>query len=437
MEAVLWEMLQAVGRFFLHPALYLFLFACLWFGISRVKRERRDFHTRINDVVSDLLSPLGVAFVTGLILTVVFVVVGVTIPFAMFLLMTVVWVFFLPFKNARLLSFSFTGSIAYLLTMVFPSSGSGWGWLDQQLTVISAMEGIHVAWFLGSIFFAEALLILVNGRKGSGPKLEKSKRGKTVGAHEVNRLWLVPSILLLPAGGLAVSEMGIWPFGQTAIGMSLETAGLMFVPVILGFRAVVRSGYPEDIYRRLGSKLLIVASIALITTIAGVFVNVLASVVPLIILVGRELIFFIHHKRESKSQSMFRSAKEGLVVLGVIPRSVGDEMGIKVGEKVMKVNGQPVSTQMELYEALQKKGAFCKLQVLDEQGELRFTQSSVYEDDHYQLGLQFVPDDDIGNLSTEGLRYTFLLQQDREKIHQAGTEEHEHETEAAATKERE
>ncbi|RNA67529.1 PDZ domain-containing protein [Alteribacter keqinensis] len=435
MEAVFWELLQAIGRFFLHPAVYLFLFVCIWFGMRRVRRERKDFHTRVYDVVSDLLFPAGAALTAGAVLTIILTGLGVTVPFAMMLLITLIWAVLLPLRNSRWLSFSFAGSLALLVTMFLPTSGTGYGWIDRQLTSISEMSTVSFVWFLAAILFAEAFLIMTNGKKRSSPKLKKSKRGKVVGAHEVNRLWLVPGLLLIPAGGLAVGGLGMWPLAESVSGVTPETAGLMFVPVILGFKAVVQSGYPYEGFRRLGARMLGLALLTAAVAVAAAFYSPLLLAVPLLILLGRELIFIQHNLKEQKTASMFRNMTEGLVVLGVIPHSIGDKMGIKVGEKVMKANGLAVSSQIELYEALQAKAAFCKLQVLDEEGQIRFTQSSVYEGDHYQLGLLFVPDDDIGNLSTEGLRYTFILQKDREKIQREDAVDASYESEAAATEE--
>ncbi len=41
------------------------------------------------------------------------------------------------------------------------------------------------------------------------------------------------------------------------------------------------------------------------------------------------------------------------------------------------------------YQALQKSGAFFKLDIIDDAGEVRFVQSAFYEGDHHELGLIF------------------------------------------------
>ncbi len=49
-----------------------------------------------------------------------------------------------------------------------------------------------------------------------------------------------------------------------------------------------------------------------------------------------------------------------------------------------------VKTENRVYEALQRNRAFCKLEVVNEHGEVRFVQGALYEDEHHELGLLFV-----------------------------------------------
>ena len=62
-------------------------------------------------------------------------------------------------------------------------------------------------------------------------------------------------------------------------------------------------------------------------------------------------------------------------------------MGLQIGECIVKVNGQAVHTEDELYEALQINAAYCRLEVLDIDGEIRYTQQAVFMNDHYRIGI--------------------------------------------------
>ena len=65
-------------------------------------------------------------------------------------------------------------------------------------------------------------------------------------------------------------------------------------------------------------------------------------------------------------------------------------MGLLIGERIVKVNGQKVENEQELYEAVQINAAHCRLEVLDSNGELRLRQHILFRHDHYRLGLILV-----------------------------------------------
>ena len=65
-------------------------------------------------------------------------------------------------------------------------------------------------------------------------------------------------------------------------------------------------------------------------------------------------------------------------------------MGLVIGECIRRVNGQTVSNERELYEAIQINAAHCRLEVLDHQGEVRLRQHVIYRHDHHRLGLLVV-----------------------------------------------
>nr|WP_284730492.1 PDZ domain-containing protein [Bacillus sp. SM2101] len=89
----------------------------------------------------------------------------------------------------------------------------------------------------------------------------------------------------------------------------------------------------------------------------------------------------------------FSQRDHGLVVLAIISQSPAEKMAIQVGEMITKVNGVTVRSVEEFYEAIQKNSAFCKLEVIDVNGQVRFTQRALYDGEHHELGILFVQDD--------------------------------------------
>jgi hypothetical protein len=59
------------------------------------------------------------------------------------------------------------------------------------------------------------------------------------------------------------------------------------------------------------------------------------------------------------------------------------------------VNGAAVRTKEELHAALGLQSAFCKLEVVNRDGHIKFLQRARYAGEHYQLGLILAPDEEI------------------------------------------
>jgi S1-C subfamily serine protease len=116
----------------------------------------------------------------------------------------------------------------------------------------------------------------------------------------------------------------------------------------------------------------------------------LAVVAVALAFFGREWLAFFQHRQDRSQPPYFAKREQGLVILGVLPHSKAEKMALQIGDVIVKANGIPVKTENEFYEALQRNRAFCKLEVVDEEGEVRFVQGALYEDEHHELGLLFV-----------------------------------------------
>ena len=123
---------------------------------------------------------------------------------------------------------------------------------------------------------------------------------------------------------------------------------------------------------------------------ASYFDNRIAYVTVLIAIAVRFALSFGHIITERKDLYAVAPSNDGVVIAAVLPGSPAEKMGLRVGEIIKRVNGQHVSSERELYEALQINAAHCRLEVLDERREIRLTQYVVHNNDHHQIGLLLV-----------------------------------------------
>ncbi|MFK4997229.1 hypothetical protein ACI2OX_05365 [Bacillus sp. N9] len=102
------ELVKGMGRLFLHPVFYFSFILALSAGYLRVKRERRDFHIRVNHLTYEIRHLLSVGIFTGIILSVISVGVGFTLPMSLIIAIAAATIFLGAIGNARLLSPAYT-----------------------------------------------------------------------------------------------------------------------------------------------------------------------------------------------------------------------------------------------------------------------------------------------------------------------------------------
>lgn len=100
-----------------------------------------------------------------------------------------------------------------------------------------------------------------------------------------------------------------------------------------------------------------------------------------------EIIGAVSRYFEQKGTPKYTDFHDGIRLLDVAFGSPAAEMGLRPGEKVVRVNGQPVANMTDFYAALQKSPAYCKLEVVDRWGEVRIAQRALYAEDPHQLGI--------------------------------------------------
>ncbi|CCQ96855.1 conserved membrane hypothetical protein [[Clostridium] ultunense Esp] len=246
--------------------------------------------------------------------------------------------------------------------------------------------------FIGGLTLLEGFLLLTERFSTIQPIHILGSRGKAIGGYLLQRIWPIPLFFFVPfpgGGGMLPSFLSWWPI--LPVSWSHGGAVPLFVPVLIGARHFFIKTYPLTGLRR----------IALVRMGRGICESIFAVVslyrplwaLPLLLLFYVLLFLFqrFREKRERQSPPYFSNSYEGLSVLAVLPKSPAQEMGIEVGDRVTKANGVPVRDESSFYKALQRNSAFCKLEVLNREGNITFPQRSLYLGEHHLLGLIFAP----------------------------------------------
>ncbi|MCA1061344.1 PDZ domain-containing protein [Rossellomorea aquimaris] len=383
-ELWLLETLKGFGKLFLHPVLYLSVFFSIMTGYYRVKRERKDFNSRLLDGYHDLRVLFSYGIVLGLLFSLVTVGAGMVIPVAGILLFGAVSILFALTGRFQLMSATMTVGFSYFLLVLVDYFQWNIPYVNTYVENLNMGLLSSIVVLLGVLTIVEGMLIRLNGWKHTSPRLFKSSRGLKVGAHLGKKLWLVPMFILVPNGALTL-PFDWWP----VFTMGTETYSLLCVPFLLGFQQLVKSTLPEIAIKQTGSSVFWLGAFVLTLAVTGLFAPMFSVGAAAMAIIGRAWIAYRYRRTENSKPYFFKRQPKGVMILGILPGSPARKLTLEVGEIVLKVNGVDVNTERAFYEALQKNGAYCKLEVLGTNGENRFTQGALYEGDHHELGIIF------------------------------------------------
>ncbi|MGG3467892.1 PDZ domain-containing protein [Neobacillus pocheonensis] len=382
------ELLKGTGKLFLHPVLYYLVFLAGILGVMRVKRERKNFHIRAHDAYFELRQLFPTGLLIGLILSVIVIAAGIAVPFAAILLIAGFTFLWSLTTNVRWVSPAYTVGAAFFAVILFAENN--WSIIPYTDAFHSLDDKVYpsIVVLLGLLLIAEGLMIIKNGSIGTSPKLAKSKRGQSIGVHELKRIWMLPLFLLVPGNALQL-PFDWWP----VFHIGAKEFSLILVPFAIGFHQQVKGMLPKEAIQLHGRRVVTLGSIITLLSVAGYWNPLLAIAIGAFAIIGRESLALLAYMKDEGLPFYFSKKNQGLMIIGVIPESPASKMGLQVGEIIAKVNGVVVRDERVFYEALQKNRAHCKLDVLDTNGEIRFVQRALFEGDHHELGILFVYDE--------------------------------------------
>lgn len=384
------QLAQSVGQWLLTPFFYLTLLLIAWRNGRLAQEERRMLHLRLHAPALRTVRQLLEGLAAGLLVSVLLLVFGVVLnPSAFSLLWGLSLLLFLFRRRWQPLTHAL--GLLWLSGMVLSMPL----WREADIWWREALRGTHwPAWLalLGLLQWCEAWMLRRFGRRQAYPLVLAGRRGLPIGGYRLEGWWPLPLFVWSPGGGgLPFDGLAAfapwWPLFADG-----GTAGTIVpLPLYVGFSVMSRTALPAEQAAWWQRRRWLGGLLALALAGVGQWWPVFAAVSVLLFLLWELGVQAAWHWRERNGELRFVPDKRGLKVLAVVPDSAAEEMGIEPGEVVVKVNGQPVRSERQLYHAVQTNPAFCKLEVLDRRGEVRFVQRAVYEGEHHQLGIISVP----------------------------------------------
>lgn len=382
MEEFLLEIAKGFGLFFMNPLLYWFILLLIIVGYKRIKRERRHFGIKVFNLFSEWKDTWLMALFIGFIISIISVGIGIVLSIETLAILVLVSIILSLSMRLSLLSASYTIGITYLLLLISPILLSEQNFINKD--ILGEVNETGLVILLGIFLIVEAQLLSRTNRRNTFPMLVKGNRGAWIGQHVIQKATIIPFFTLIPTGYIPILEP-YWPY----LTLGGETYGLLLFPFVIGYKHHVRGSLTTTASTNLASSIFMLAVIVILLAVGSIFLPWLSLIAVLLAILGREFIVYKFRLQDNARKPFYHRSEKGLKILGIIPESPADRLDILVGETILKVNSKPVLSEQQFYENLQDTGAFFKIEILDDRGEIRFVQSALYDGDHHELGLIF------------------------------------------------
>lgn len=395
------ELAITLGWLLIHPLYYIGLLLIYLQYRKQIFLQRKLFYVKLHSIGGALWQTFIWGWVAGVVASLLMLVTGAFLRFETMIWLWVIALVLFLFRP-RFVCFAYAVAIVGLLhglLKLFPQwiELEGFSALHPLLQPLIDLHFPSLLVLVAVLHAIEAFLINKWSGRYAIPLFMKGKRGKVVGGFQMQGFWPVPLFLLMPAstGGFAIE--GSWiPLLLHSSSVSGSYSGwtMMALPVIIGFSEWTQTTFPAEKAKRTSRRLLIYAALVLLLAFASEWVPVIIVFASLLTILMHEAILWFSRREERIHPPQFVQDGDGLKVLAVIPGSPADQLGIRSGEVIRSVNGIKVNTKEALHSALRENAAFCKLEVINLDGETKFLSKSIYDGDHHQLGILLAPDDD-------------------------------------------
>jgi hypothetical protein len=393
------------------PFYYIAVLLIMLQYMRQTRLERKLFHVKLHAWPRTLGRTMAAGLVVGVIMSCTGLFLGVSVTAE-----AVLWMWgtaaILAIVRVRYLCFAYSVGLLGILQWVlgFTALSERSDWAGQLAASLSKLDIPGLLILVAIMHLAEALLIRWQGARFASPLFLEGKRGKLVGGFMLQGYWPVPMLMLVPTvsghGADLILPWSTW-FGDSSLWSNGFT--MIGFPMMIGFTELTRTMLPQAKARKASQSLLIYGVCLGAVAIGAAYWSPLTLAAAICSLLLHEAILLVSLYKETTTSPFYIHDEQGLRILAVIPGTPAESMGVLAGEVIHKVNGKRVHSKEELYRALHLNSAFCKLEVLNYEGQIKFVQRARYAGEHHQLGVILAPDDQADYYASSGAVSLFDL----------------------------
>lgn len=359
------EFCKLIGTFFIQPLLWLGIGWTFVSYLLRIKSDRKNFKVALNKDYFEIRHFLKKGLLWGIVCSLISLLVGT----------------FLPMKSVIL--YEILASITVLFVQRVDLS-------TIPIFIVGVVTMFCSPQYLPSILILLGLNYLVKQRLIGDQSaiwlsphiVINNRRQRKIVHYSWSEFTVLPLFLYIPGNGTE-KILHFWPlitFGDVHLS-------LFVLPFFVGSVGLVDKSIIDQ--KIIGEKkqigLLSLFSLAF-AVIAFIFphLRILVFELMIILTVGMHCYRVI---QKIGMHSQYGETSEGIRVISIRPGTPAEKMNLHPGDIILTCNGHPVQNENQFYQALQLNSAYCHLKVKTLNGDLKITESAIYKDSPYELGI--------------------------------------------------
>ncbi|GAA0177620.1 S1C family serine protease [Clostridium sediminicola] len=248
------------------------------------------------------------------------------------------------------------------------------------------------------IYFIQGILTMVDGSRGAIPIFSK-RNDNIIGGFALKRCWILPLAIIIftNSNSYSFEELIVinkWrPFlNITNPSILLKEIMLTILPIfgMLTFNTVTFTKTKNEKTLITGTLMMVYSILLFVLSRLGslnIFFKIAAVLFAPTAIEGMN---YLQKYIELKDKPKYVSGEDGIMVLEVAPNSPAYSMGIKSGDKLIKINDKKIIKEDDIFETLKETSNSILLKIKRATGkleEVRFSKGN----DIMGLGLVLVP----------------------------------------------
>ncbi len=336
----------------------------VWTQYRRMLKTREAIYGQQGSALRISFVSLVYGCIGGVIGSFLMIIFGVTINGAGIAWLWVI-ALILMLLSPRFLCFSYAGGILALFSIVL-------GYPEVNIPGLMGLVAV--------LHLVESVLILLSGHKDPLPVYVRTTAGRVVGAFNLQRFWPIPLAVMMVILGTVeqlpgdLIQMPEWwplirPWGIS--GNTEITYQILPVVAALGYGELAITCLPRERTKQSASHLAVFSIVLLGLSVLASHYPQLALLPALFSPLGHELVIFIGRREELQGRPRFVPPSSGVMVLDVLKGSAAHRAGLRSGDVIESIDGQPVNSRYEMSQTIRFAGSVFTLVYTTETGGLR------------------------------------------------------------------